>query len=135
MEISLEKIDTIRERTGCSYKEAKKALEKAGGDLVDALILIEEEKELEKKWTEEISVKGTELITKIKELIKKGNVTKIRVKQDDKILVEFPVTAGAVGALLVPHLAILGVIAAMAARCTLEVEKNGNDEKTDDVQT
>lgn len=38
----LEKIDMIVERMGVSYKEAKEALEKSGGSVVDALIYIEE---------------------------------------------------------------------------------------------
>ena len=42
MEISLEAIDAVRERTGASYKEAKDALEQAGGSIVDAIVLLEE---------------------------------------------------------------------------------------------
>ena len=41
MDISLENVDLIVERTGVSYAEAKEALEKANGDVVDAIILIE----------------------------------------------------------------------------------------------
>ena len=36
----LEKIDAIRERMDVGYKEAREALEQAGGDLVEALVLI-----------------------------------------------------------------------------------------------
>ena len=65
---------------------------------------------------------GSELVEKIKELVRKGNVTKIKVKQDDKILVEIPVTAGVVGALLAPQLAIIGAVAALISKCTVEIE-------------
>ena len=43
-EITLEKVDLIRERTGVSYTEAKEALEAGNGDVVDALIYIENKK-------------------------------------------------------------------------------------------
>lgn len=33
----MEKIETLREKTGCTYTEAKAALEESGGDLLDAL--------------------------------------------------------------------------------------------------
>ena len=42
MEITLEKIELVKDRTGVSYKEAKDALEAADGSVVDAIIAIEE---------------------------------------------------------------------------------------------
>jgi hypothetical protein len=117
---NLEKIDIIRERMNVSYEEAKKALEARNWDVVEALILLEQE---ERGPREEIFVRGNELVEKIKELAHKGNVTRIRVKQDEKILVEIPVTAGVVGVLLAPQLAIIGAVAALISKCTLEIER------------
>ncbi|MBE3579758.1 MAG: hypothetical protein PWQ34_1152 [Caldanaerobacter sp.] len=116
----LEKIDMIVERTGVSYKEAKEALEKANGNVVDALIYIEENR---KSWKESFTVAGTEVMDKIKDLIKKGNVTKIRIKKDDKVLLEIPVTAGAISTVVIPQLTLLGAAVAFLANCTIEVEK------------
>ena len=42
MEISLEQIELVKDRTGVSYKEAKDALEFANGNVVDAIIYVEE---------------------------------------------------------------------------------------------
>ena len=42
MEITLEKIELVKDRTGVSYKEAKEALEAADGSVVDAIIAIED---------------------------------------------------------------------------------------------
>lgn len=111
----LEKIDLIRERIGVSYKEAKEALDKAGGDVVQALIMLENQ---EKKWDERLDAKGRELVEYIRDIIKKGNVTKVRLKKDDRIIFEIPATIGAIGvggALLSPLLAILGVVGTVAA--------------------
>ncbi|MGB9680052.1 MAG: DUF4342 domain-containing protein [Thermoanaerobacteraceae bacterium] len=120
MDEELEKIDLIIERTGVTYKEAKDALEKSNGSVVDALIFLEENK---KSWTESFTVAGSEVVEKIKDIIRKGNVTKIRIKKDDNILLEIPVTAGAVSALVVPQLTLAGAALALVANCTIEVEK------------
>lgn len=121
-EITLEKIDTIRERTGATYREAKDALERAGGNVLEALIDLEAKKP--GGWTEEFSVKSGEVVDKVKELIRQGNVTKIRVKQDGKTLVEIPVTLGAISAVFLPQLAALGVLVAVFKRCTIEVVRS-----------
>ena len=42
MEITLEKIELVKDRTGVTYAEAKAALEEAEGSVVDAIISIEE---------------------------------------------------------------------------------------------
>ncbi|MPM42315.1 hypothetical protein SDC9_88980 [bioreactor metagenome] len=133
-EISLEKIDLLRERTGLSYREAKEALERSNGNIVDALIDLEGKKQT--KWTEEFSVKSSEVIDKVKELLREGNINKIRVKNDGKTLVEIPVALGAIGAIALPQLAALGVLVAVFKRCTIEVirgEGEDTDEKSSDV--
>ncbi|NLY76337.1 MAG: DUF4342 domain-containing protein [Firmicutes bacterium] len=104
-----------------SYEEAKTALEATDWNVVDAIVKIEQD---QKSRKEEIFVRGNELVEKVKELVKKGNVTRIRVKQDDKVLVEVPVTAGVVGAMLAPQLAVIGGVAALVSKCTIEIEKS-----------
>lgn len=116
----LEKIDIIRERLGISYTEAKEALDAAGGDLVSALVHLEQKGKTER---EKIQAKGYELIDKVKEIIRQGNVTKIRVKTKDNIVLDLPVTAGVVGVVLAPYLALLGALAALATNCTIEIER------------
>jgi hypothetical protein len=117
---NLEKIDVIRNRMATTYEEAKHALESSNWDVVEALVFLEKE-ETSKK--EEIFIRGNELVEKVKDLVRKGNVTKIRVKQDDHVLIEIPVTAGVVGALVSPQLAIIGAVAALVSKCTVEVER------------
>lgn len=129
-EITLEKIDIIRDRTGISYREAKEALERTKGNVLEALIELDDKKDT--KWTEEFSVRSSEVIDKVKGLIYEGNVNKISVKHDGRILVEIPVTFGAIGAMVLPHLAVLGVLVAMFKRCTIEVVRNdGSTIKTE----
>ena len=124
-EIGLDKIDLLRERTGVSYREAKEILEKTNGNVLDALIELEGKKQT--KWTEEFSVKSTEVIDKVKELLHEGNINRIRVKSDGKVLVEIPVALGAIGAIALPQLAALGVLVAVFKRCTIEVVRDDSD--------
>ncbi len=73
---------------------------------------------------ESYEVRGEEVIKKVKELIKEGNVRRIIIKdKKDKVLVEFPLTIGVVGAVLAPVLAAVGAIAALVAECTISVER------------
>jgi hypothetical protein len=74
--------------------------------------------------TEEFSVAADDLIKRVGELLHEGNITRIVVKDDaGKLLLEIPATVGVVGAILVPWMAALGVIAALATRCTIVVER------------
>ncbi len=116
----LEKIDLLRNRADLSYSEAKKFLDEADGDVVQALVLIEREG---KQRYEKIYSKGSELLERIKELIRQGNVNKIRVKTKENVVLEIPVTAGVVGAMIAPSLAIIGAVAALATNCSIEVER------------
>jgi hypothetical protein len=78
-----------------------------------------------KVQTEEFHIDGAELLTKIKALIHEGNTRRIIIKNEDgRTLVELPLTIGLVGAALMPVLAAVGAIAALAAKLTLVVVKN-----------
>ena len=74
--------------------------------------------------TEEFRVNGEELIAKIKNLIKEGNIRKVIIKdKDGKIVFEIPLTFGVVGALIAPQLAAIGAIAALLTEATVVIEK------------
>ncbi len=73
---------------------------------------------------EEFKVSGEDVVKKVKELIKEGNVRRIIIKNEEgKTLVEFPLTIGVVGAALLPVWAAIGAIAALVTKCTIVVEK------------
>ncbi len=72
--------------------------------------------------TSEFKVKGEELLQKIKELIREGNVSRIIIKDSDgKVFLEIPVTVGVVGVIFAPVLAAVGALAALVADFTIEV--------------
>ncbi|NLK51109.1 MAG: DUF4342 domain-containing protein [Syntrophomonadaceae bacterium] len=124
--INLDKVDLIRQRLGVSYREAKEALEQANGDVVQALVILEDR---QFRLDEKIEDGGKRFWGQIKGIIRKGNVNRIRLKKGERVLVEIPVNVGAlgvVGMVALPPLAILGVagtLTALATNCTLEIER------------
>ena len=122
MEITLEKIELVKDRTGVSYAEAKEALEAADGSVVDAIISIEET--IDRKDSRSFSSQGTAVLDNLKDLIKKGNVAKIVVKKDDEVVLNIPVNLGIIGTVVAPWGAVLGVVAAFGFKCVVEVVKD-----------
>jgi hypothetical protein len=85
---------------------------------------IAERKGGSKTRREEYKVRGEKIVAKIKELLHEGNVRHVVIKNDEgKILIEFPVTVGVAGALLIPVWAAVGALAALVSDCSIEVER------------
>lgn len=78
----------------------------------------------QKVHTEQFELQGEQIVAKIKDLVRQGNIRRVTIKNEDgKTIVDFPLTIGVVGALLMPQLAALGAIAALITNCTLVVER------------
>lgn len=125
-EISLEKVDAVIERTYVGYAEAKEALEKCNGNVLDAIIYIEEKSENRAKENCKKNETIEELKKWLKALIEKGDVTRIKIKKDEKELIDVPVNAGiaaTVIAVVIPPILAFGVIAAVATKITIEITK------------
>jgi hypothetical protein len=69
----------------------------------------------------------------LKAIIEEGNVRRVRIRQRDRTVAEFPLTVGVVGAVLAPVLAAIGAIAALLTECTIDVEREPRD--TDQVRS
>ena len=77
----------------------------------------------EKTFWQTIETTGDQVLTTIKELIEAGNVRRIRVRQKDRVIAEFPLTIGVIGTVLAPIVAAIGALTAVMTECTIEVEK------------
>lgn len=122
MEITLEKIELVKDRTGVTYAEAKEALEETDGSVVDAIIAIEETVNAGKR-ERGFGEKGKALFASLKDVIKKGNVARIQVKKDEDIILNVPINAGIVGICIAPLASIVAVVAAFGFKCVIEVVK------------
>lgn len=130
MEITLEKVDLVRERTGVSYGDAKKALEAKNGDVLEAIIHIEEVNGINNdKDSEHVSLamkseSMDEFKVWLKDLINKGNVSRIRISKEGTEIIDVPVNAGiaaGVIAVIIPAILAFGVLAAVVTKVTIEL--------------
>ncbi|MDJ0496228.1 MAG: DUF4342 domain-containing protein [Acidimicrobiia bacterium] len=73
---------------------------------------------------EEFRVKGDELLGKVRELIREGNVRQVTIKSGDgRTMLEIPLTIGVVGALIAPVAAAIGAVAALVTECTVTITR------------
>ncbi len=128
-EITLEKVDAVIARTGVTYAAAKEALIIAQGDVLEAIIYLESQDSKEyssKKFKEEAYTTLEDLKVQLNKLIEKGNVSRIVVKRDNRILVDVPVNAGiAAGAIAIiwPPIIAVALISTLAFSLTIEITK------------
>jgi hypothetical protein len=86
---------------------------------------------------ETIKLQGSELLDKLKQVIHDGNARRVVIKQGERVVAEFPLTAGVVGAVLAPVLAAIGALIALLNDCSIEVERavssteNGSTDNSD----
>lgn len=73
---------------------------------------------------EELQTVGEQLLVRVKELIREGNVRRIRIKQDGHVVLEIPLALGVVGVVLAPTLAAIGAVGALLAQCSIEVVRS-----------
>ena len=116
---TLQKIDEIIKRTNTDYSTAKQALDAANGDVLEAIILIEIQNR--KKSSQTDSKKGEQILNQLKEILTKGNATKLTIKKNNEVIVNIPVTAGVVGAFIAPFLSAAGITAALLTQCSVEI--------------
>jgi gas vesicle protein len=126
MEITLEQIELVKDRTGVSYREAKEALEASDGNVVDAIIAIEDE--INAKTSVKMSEQAEKVVAQIKEFIRKGNVSRIVIKKDEETILNLPVTVGVIGTVLAPWLTVIGSIVALGSKHSIVLIKDDGSE-------
>jgi len=119
MSISLEQIEALRERAHVSYEEAKDALEKCNGDIVEALVYLEKNNKIKE---EKVNSKCSSLWDKFLALIRKGNNTKFVIKKKDREIISMPVTVTIIATVIAPHFAVIGLIIALITGHRIKIE-------------
>jgi hypothetical protein len=131
VQIPLEKIDQLRERAGIGYSEARNILEEVDGDLVEALIYIEERRGEARNrvssWSRDIS-------QQLRQFAAGLHRTRLRVKVKDNTLMELPASYGALGAALFPKIAALGLIGVLFSAGSIEIKGASGGGAAEDEQ-
>jgi Domain of unknown function (DUF4342) len=82
----------------------------------------------ERTCWESVKAEGGAVLDTVKRLVHEGNVRSIRVRQNDRVVAVFPLTAGVVGLVVAPVLAAVATLLALLSDCTIDIErgeKNG----------
>ncbi len=146
----LEKVEKLRERANVSYEEAKAALDKTGGDLLEAIVLLEREGKVKapeqssfstnyEEQKEYVSVAekvqesqqekesfGSKLKRFIKKVWKKGNDNYFCVSRGDDELFRLPAWVFVLIIILTWQLSLIAMVVALFFGCKYSFE--GKDE-------
>ena len=138
-----EKVDKLRERANVSYEEAKDALERSNGDILDAMILLEREGKTRAEGSQSFSTNcnaepqfaqngaydekqarrercrenGRTFAEKIKELFRKSTVNYLVIERNGERLIKLPVLAVILIVLFAWYAAIIAIVVSLFCDC------------------
>lgn len=115
-EITLEKLDAVRRRTGARYGDCLEALRANGGDVCGALAELEDSGKLEGR-----TVLGAVGRTAGR-LWDEGMRTRLAVRRGEHTVLSVPAAVGVASAVLFPFATAVGVGAALASNAALSLE-------------
>lgn len=151
--ITIEMVDKVMERVpSASYKEVKEALVHSDGDILEAIIYLEENsgaikakkkvedffekskedaEEVRKNTEEKIGKDVEDLKAQLKELFAKSNRVRVVVEKEGKIIMNIPFTVGVLGIAMMPLLTILGLSAAVLSKYRIKIQNEADGETVD----
>ena len=151
--ITIEMVDKVMERVpSASYKEVKEALVHSDGDILEAIIYLEENsgaikakkkvedffekskedaEEVRKNTEEKIGKDVEEIKAQLKELFAKSNRVRVVVEKEGKIIMNIPFTVGVIGIAMMPLLTILGLSAAVLSKYRIKIQNEADGETVD----
>ena len=134
-----EKVDKLRERANVSYEEAKDALDRSNGDILDAMILLEREGKTRKEGTgffstngstdsvyeenekqvrkEQINENGRSFGDKVKELFRKSTVNYLVIEHKGETLIKMPILAFVLIMLFAWYAAVIAIVVSLFCGC------------------
>ncbi len=76
---------------------------------------------------ERFTIAGNQVLEKLKQLVREGNIRRVRLLHNERTILEIPLTIGApavaITIMAAPLLAAVGAFAALVTECTIEVER------------
>ncbi|HEX6970843.1 MAG TPA: DUF4342 domain-containing protein [Limnochordia bacterium] len=122
-------IEEIQKRTGLSAEEADALLREAGDDVIEA-ILMHERRRAERKedarrarWERVVGSGGQKAFEWVKEVVREGNQTRLIVRRADRLLADIPLTAGIIGTVLSPGLALVAAATCLFTGCRIDFDR------------
>lgn len=134
-DVTLEMIDQVLERVpNASYAQAKDALIITDGNVLDAIIYLEQNEKAstikfrtKEKFENALGKDSEEIKNQLKEMLKKSSVIRVIVEKDEKIIMNIPLTVGVVGIALGPLVTLVGLSAAVIGKFNIKVQNEENN--------
>lgn len=140
-QITIEMVDQVLDRLPyATYKEAREALIKTDGNVLDAIIYIESgqkdtgfenKKESIRRFGENISQESERIRDQLGDLFKKTTVVRIIVEKEGKVVLNIPLTLGVLGVAAMPVLSLLGLSAAVLSKYSVLITDEASGESVD----
>lgn len=140
-QITIEMVDQVLDRLPyATYKEAREALIKTDGNVLDAIIYIESgqkdtgfenKKESIRRFGENISQESERIRGQLGDLFKKTTVVRIIVEKEGKVMLNIPLTLGVLGVAAMPVLSLLGLSAAVLSKYSVLITDEASGESVD----
>ncbi len=140
-QITIEMVDQVLDRLPyATYKEAREALIKTDGNVLDAIIYIESgqkdmgfenRKESIRRFGENISQESEKIRGQLGDLFKKTTVVRIIVEKEGKVMLNIPLTIGVLGVAAMPVLSLLGLSAAVLSKYSVLITDEASGESVD----
>lgn len=126
MSTRLEVIEMLRERAHVSYEEAREALERCNGDVVEALIYLERNQKIRTE-SENKHKNGYSIIRWIKGIIRKGNRTKLATVKNQRTTLRIPLTLLVLVTVIAPHLTVIAFLIALFTEHRFQIIKENGE--------
>ena len=153
-----EKVEKIREKANVSYEEARDALERSGGDILDAMIILEREGKTKKPEQESYSTggrgsgnpkkesaknnnccgkdekpKGESFCDKVKNLFRKSMVNYLVIESKNEQVVKLPILIMMLILIFAWYVAMVAVIVSLFLGCKYSFEGEDNMKTANDA--
>lgn len=123
--ITMEQIDAVKTRANVGYKEAKEVLEKFDGDVVAAILYLEDENKTKTNIKDDTS----KYYEEGKSFIKKLNSIGVKIYKKDKTVLDIPSTVAIVITVFAPHITIGSLILSIVTGHKIKVNNLGGKEE------
>ena len=128
--ITMEQIDAVKTRANVGYKEAKEILEKFDGDVVEAILYLEEQSKIKS----DVKIANTTYFKKAKNLVYKLNRMHVEIYKKERTVLRIPMSLGIVFSIIGLPIVITGLVAAILTGHRIKIE-NSNGEGYEINQT
>ena len=121
--ITIEQIDAVKARANVGYKEAKEVLEKFDGDVVEAILYLEDQSKIKS----DVKIANTTYFKKVKNLVYKLNRTHVEIYKKERTVLRIPMSLGIVFSIIGLPIVITGLVVSILTGHRIKIENSSGE--------